>query len=176
MTARTRDEVADGEAATGALIRSATTSDIDAVTAIERVAFGDPWSRNAFASLVANPAVMFQVAVAPAALAGVAVLGYVVAWFAADEAEIGNIAVCPSARGRKLGARLLDVALGEAVRRGAATTYLEVRESNIAARRLYASRGFAVLGRRRGYYRHPVEDALVLGRSTAVAVEPRHAG
>ena len=42
--------------------------------------------------------------------------------------------------------------------------FLEVRESNVAARALYASRGFSAVGRRRGYYRHPVEDALVLRR------------
>jgi ribosomal-protein-alanine N-acetyltransferase len=42
--------------------------------------------------------------------------------------------------------------------------FLEVRESNSAARALYASRGFLAVGRRRGYYRSPVEDALVLRR------------
>jgi ribosomal-protein-alanine N-acetyltransferase len=40
--------------------------------------------------------------------------------------------------------------------------YLEVRESNTAARRLYASRGFEEMGRRRGYYKRPAEDAIVL--------------
>jgi ribosomal-protein-alanine N-acetyltransferase len=50
----------------------------------------------------------------------------------------------------------------EGRRRGALNMYLEVRESNDAARRLYASRGFLEIGRRRGYYRRPAEDAIVL--------------
>lgn len=145
-------------------LRPATHGDLDAVAAVERASFSDPWSRNAFAGLLANPAVLFLVA-----HAGGALVGYVVAWFAADESEIANVAVAPAARGRGVGARLLDAALAEAARRGAATTYLEVRESNGAARALYASRGFGELGRRRRYYRHPVEDALVLGRPTPAA-------
>ena len=159
------------------VLRTAHADDLDAVTAIEQSAFSDPWSRHAFATLVGNPAVLFLVARGsePAPRGAVPgdgpLLGYVVAWFAADESEIANIAVAPAARGRGVGAMLLDAALAEAVRRGAATTYLEVRESNAAARRLYASRGFRELGRRRRYYRAPVEDALVLGRPTGAPVD-----
>jgi len=65
-------------------------------------------------------------------------------------------------RRQGIGASLLDAALAEGRRRGAQNMYLEVRESNSAARRLYASRGFEELGRRRGYYKRPVEDAIVL--------------
>jgi ribosomal-protein-alanine N-acetyltransferase len=88
-----------------------------------------------------------------------------VAWFAADEGEIANLAVREPTRRRGIGAALLDAALAEGTRRGAANMYLEVRESNEAARRLYASRGFEEIGRRRRYYRHPVEDAIVLRRA-----------
>ena len=145
-------------------LRPATPADLDEVAAIETASFSDPWSRRAFAGLLDNPAVLFLAARAPDG----PLLGYLVAWFAADEGEIANIAVTPAARGRHVGARLLDAALAEGARRGAATTYLEVRESNAPARALYVSRGFAELGRRRRYYRHPTEDALVLGRPTPV--------
>src|SRR5436309_1957910 len=64
--------------------------------------------------------------------------GYVVAWLAADEAEIANLAVAPSLRGLGVGAALLDASLREVARRGASAVYLEVRESNVAARGLYA--------------------------------------
>ena len=47
---------------------------------------------------------------------------------------------------------------------GVRSLYLEVRESNVAARALYDSEGFAAVGRRRGYYRNPLEDALLLRR------------
>lgn len=143
-------------------VRAAGARDVGAVAAIEQASFGDPWSAHAFAGLLDNPAVLFAVA----ELAG-GVVGYVVAWFAADEAEVANVAVAAVARGRGVGGLLVDTALAESARRGAATVYLEVRESNAPARRLYAARGFAEVGRRRRYYHHPVEDALVLARRIA---------
>jgi [ribosomal protein S18]-alanine N-acetyltransferase len=73
-----------------------------------------------------------------------------------------NLAVVPDFRGRGLGAGLLDAGL-EAVRnRGGTEVFLEVRASNAVAQSLYAGRGFRTEGRRRGYYRRPDEDALVL--------------
>jgi [ribosomal protein S18]-alanine N-acetyltransferase len=72
--------------------------------------------------------------------------------------------VAPEVRGQGVGARLLDDALAAARRNGATAAYLEVRDSNAAARALYASRGFEQVGRRRNYYRKPVEDALVMRR------------
>ena len=86
-------------------------------------------------------------------------------WFAGDEGEIANLAVAPSARRHGIGAALLDASLGEARRRGVKQVYLEVRESNAAARALYERRGFSVVGRRKRYYRHPDEDALLLRRT-----------
>ena len=146
------------------LVRAATERDLDAVHAIELDAFSDPWSRGSFASLLRNPSVLFAVAEAPG---GGGVIGYVVAWFVVDEAEVANVAVNPEARGRGVGARLLDEALDVARSRGVSAVYLEVRDSNTAARALYASRGFEQVGRRRRYYRRPVEDALVMRRELA---------
>jgi ribosomal-protein-alanine N-acetyltransferase len=87
-----------------------------------------------------------------------------VAWFVTDEGEIANLAVDPARWGGGVGKILLDAALAEGARRGAESVYLEVRESNARARRLYASRGFEEVGRRKGYYRRPAEDAIVLRR------------
>jgi ribosomal-protein-alanine N-acetyltransferase len=135
--------------------------ELPAVAAIERRAFSDPWSPASFRALFGNPLVHF--AVAEDAETG-RVLGYVVAWFVADEAEIANLAVAGDARRAGVGARLLDHALEGAIGRRCNVVFLEVRESNTAARALYASRRFQVVGRRAGYYRKPVEDALVLRR------------
>lgn len=161
----------DAGAPVGAQVRAARPRDLPAVAAIEQASYGDPWSAGAFANLVDNPAVLFLVAED-----GRTVAGYLVAWFAADEAEIGNLAVSAPARGRGIGARLLDTAIAEATRRGAVTVYLEVRESNAVARRLYTSRGFAEVGRRPRYYRHPVEDALVLALPLAPAAARNETG
>ena len=153
-------------------LRHADRHDVDAVAAIEAISFSDPWSRASFASLVGNPQVLFAVADAAPPSDAPAVVGYVVAWFAADEAEIANLAAAPSVRGRGVGAALLDAALAEATHRGATAVYLEVRESNAAARALYASRDFAEVGRRRNYYRRPLEDALVLRRDLPADAAP----
>lgn len=138
-------------------LRAGTLADVDAVVEIERACFSDPWTRESFASVARRPEVIFRVA----ELDGV-VAGYLVAWFAADEGELANVAVAPGMRGRGVGAALVDELLADAARRRVEAVYLEVRESNQAARALYASRGFADVGRRRHYYRRPVEDALVL--------------
>ena len=132
--------------------------DLPAVSAIERVAFTDPWSEKSFREALAHPAVYFAAARGD----GGEVLGYVVAWFVADEGQIANLAVNPDAWGGGVGRMLLDAALAEAGLRKAENVYLEVRDSNERARRLYKSRGFEEVGRRKGYYRRPVEDAIVL--------------
>ena len=49
---------------------------------------------------------------------------------------------------------------------GCQSVYLDVRESNDAALYLYTSCGFRVVGRQEGYYRRPIEDALLMAKQT----------
>jgi ribosomal-protein-alanine N-acetyltransferase len=149
--------VAGREPRAPVVLRAARDEDIPAVLAIEQAAFGDPWSRSAFIELVDDPRVAFLIADL-----GGNVRGYVVAWFVLDEGEIGNLAVAADARRHGIGSRLLDGAIGAVRKARVDSLYLEVRDSNDAARALYASRGFVEVGRRRDYYRRPKEDALVL--------------
>jgi ribosomal-protein-alanine N-acetyltransferase len=93
-----------------------------------------------------------------------AVCGLVAFRVIADEAEILNLAVDSSQRRRGIGSRLIDDAIAASKAAGAKRIFLEVRDSNEAARNFYARVGFAEAGRRRRYYRQPVEDALVLVR------------
>ncbi|MDQ3523203.1 MAG: ribosomal protein S18-alanine N-acetyltransferase, partial [Gemmatimonadota bacterium] len=79
-----------------------------------------------------------------------------------DEAELGNVAVAPEARACGVADTLVRAVLERIRQRGARACFLEVRESNLAAQRLYRRRGFEVVGRRRAYYSRPVEDALVM--------------
>jgi len=143
------------------ILRPASEDDVAEVAAMERRCFADPWPAAAFTSLPENPSVFFVVA-----RSGVdgQLSGYVVGWHVMDEAELANLAVAPAARRRGVGRLLLDRMLDDARERGTARVFLEVRESNAAARRLYASRGFAEVGRRKKYYRSPDEDALILRR------------
>jgi ribosomal-protein-alanine N-acetyltransferase len=143
-------------------ISAATRADLPAVAAIEQAVFADPWSARSFQQLMDNRAIYFMCARQPG---GEAVLGYIVAWFVADEGQIANLAVAVDASGQGIGRQLLDAALDEGRTRGTEAVYLEVRDSNQRARQLYRSRGFQEVGRRRGYYRRPVEDAIVLRRT-----------
>lgn len=93
------------------------------------------------------------------------VIGVVVSRAAAGEAELLNLAVLPGWRRRGLGGLLLARALSEMQDAGAESIFLEVRESNLPARSFYTSAGFVMAGRRRAYYRNPVEDALILSRT-----------
>lgn len=117
-----------------------------------------PWSQVEFEDLLANPLVF--------ALhePGGFLLGRVVA----GEAELLTVAVAPDQRCAGLGHRLVTAFLAEVTRRGGESAFLEVAESNVAARALYAASGFQPVGRRRAYYHRPdgtAEDALILVRS-----------
>jgi len=87
--------------------------------------------------------------------------GFLVAHEVAGEWEIENIAVAGAARRRGLGTRLLGEFLKLARAEGATAVFLEVRESNHAARLLYEKWSFEERGRRSGYYTQPQEDAIV---------------
>lgn len=147
----------------------ATSADLPEVVALERVCYSDPWPASAFASLPDNARVFFSIARDDVRRR---VTGYVVAWFVMDEGELANLAVAPGDRRRGTGRALLDAMLADAASRGTAQVYLEVRESNEAARRLYASRGFEEVGRRKQYYRSPKEDALILRRTLKPKQDP----
>jgi len=124
---------------------------------IERRSFTSPWEETTFRGLMRRPSAALFVAEVHGE-----VVGYSVAWYAADEAELGDLAVHPEWRGRGIGAALLRHNVSEAVRRDIRFVYLEVREGNAAARQLYESAGFEIVGVRRKYYAEPPEDAVVM--------------
>ncbi len=127
---------------------------------IERRCFGDPWSEASFREALRASWSFGLVAENPDQ-----VIGYVVAREAAGTGEILNLAVDLPHRRRGIARSLLEAALAALRRRRAEEVYLEVRASNEAAQGLYRRAGFVPVGRRRGYYRNPAEDALVLRRS-----------
>ena len=90
------------------------------------------------------------------------VVGFIVARQVEGEWEIENIAVTGPARRCGLGTRLLGEFLDLVRERGGKVVFLEVRESNLAARALYGKWAFLEVGRRKMYYQDPPEDALIL--------------
>lgn len=90
------------------------------------------------------------------------VVGFIVGRQVADEWEIENIAVTGAARRCGLGSRLVGELLDLVRSRGGKSVFLEVRESNLAARSLYEKWAFLEVGRRKMHYQNPTEDALLL--------------
>ena len=89
------------------------------------------------------------------------VQGFLIAKQIGPEWELENIAVAAGAQRRGLASALLGQFLDVVKQRGGESVFLEVRESNAPARALYAKHGFVDTGRRRLYYQHPAEDAVL---------------
>jgi len=88
--------------------------------------------------------------------------GFLIGRQTKDEAEVLNLAVAPTNRRGGEGGALLLAAIEEFQRRGASRLFLEVRESNANAIAFYVKHGFSRSGRREGYYRDPIEAAIVM--------------
>ncbi len=140
-------------------IREARSEDASALWETEELSFPDPWSEADFGNLLSAPGVEGWIC-----WAGTRLSGYVIVRSAGEEAEILNLAVAPEFRRRRVALRLLGRGLETLLERGVHKVFLEVRRSNGAARALYHRLGFALAGVRRGYYRKPLEDAMVLRR------------
>lgn len=147
----------------GCRLRAVSSADLPALAALERLSFSDPWSVPEL-----REALAWTGAVAVAAEDDdQAVIGYVLGRVIVDEGEILTIAIDPERRRGGIGRQLLDAVLAAMVDRGVHAAWLEVRVSNDAARTMYASAGFVATGVRRGYYRRPPEDAIILRRELA---------
>ena len=125
---------------------------------IERLCFPDPWSRNMLAEELDNALSAFLVALDGAGR----VAGYAGLQVILDEGTVTNIAVRPDCRRQGVAGQLLQVFLDFAQGNRLAFLTLEVRASNYPAIALYGSRGFRGVGRRKNYYEHPKEDAVIM--------------
>lgn len=141
-------------------IREAKFNDLPRIIEIERLSFAQPWSPNSFRRELSLSFSRTLLAMRPEA--GVPVVaGYLCRWLVAGEMHVLNIAVHPDHRRTGVGTALLSEAVAEAERKQAQLVILEVRRSNLPARRLYRRLGFQERRLRRNYY-GPGEDALVM--------------
>jgi ribosomal-protein-alanine N-acetyltransferase len=140
-------------------IRPASPADIPAMMRLVRhSATAAQWSREQFEQVFGeDPPRRVALVIEEA----VGVEGFLVAHEVAGEWEIENIAIAGAARRRGLGTRLLGAFLDQTQAQQATAVFLEVRESNHAARLLYEKWAFVESGRRPGYYTQPQEDAIV---------------
>jgi ribosomal-protein-alanine N-acetyltransferase len=137
--------------------------DLEAVLEVEQQSFNNPTTREWYVSELQRPEVCFVYVIRTP---DCPVAGFCAFWRVLDQIHINNLAIRPDFRQRGLARLLLVKVLEEASGLGAASATLEVRRSNAAARRLYESAGFRLAGVRTSYYTKPIEDALILTRST----------
>jgi ribosomal-protein-alanine N-acetyltransferase len=137
--------------------RTLREADVPRMMEIERASFSTPWREHTFRGLLLRGDTDLL-----AAERGGRLVGYAICWTVLDQAELGNVAVDPAERGHGIGGALVDQAVRAVGARGAHELFLEVRESNHDAQSIYRRKGFEAIGRRRAYYSHPTEDALVM--------------
>lgn len=144
-------------------VREMTAADIEAVARLEAQIFSVPWTAQGFADTLHREDILFLVAYEKNRLAG-----YAGVYCTADEGEITNVAVAPSARRRGVARALMHTLIGMLADRQIFRIVLEVRTSNEPAIRLYEQNGFSVVGTRKNFYEKPVEDAYVMVREPIV--------
>ena len=140
-------------------ITQAEMRHLDALLRLEQQCFSIPWTRGQLEAELPDAHHEFLVAEA-----GDEVLGYVGMMYVLDEGYISNVAVAPAYRRRGLASSLITELLRRAEALSLSFVTLEVRESNEAAISLYEGFGFAPVGRRKGYYDAPKEDAILMTR------------
>ena len=130
------------------------------VARLEQECFVEPWSEKSLEMLLADSG--FGIV----ALIDGKVVGYGGVMIALDEGQITDVAVSGEYRRRGIGMEIVKAMTAESKKRGLATLYLEVRESNRAARELYLACGFEECGMRKNFYRRPTEAAVLMNYKT----------
>ncbi len=139
-------------------VRKMTVEDIPAVVELDQKSFSLPWPERSFRfELTDNPASRCWVAEVDGKI-----VGMIVVWLIVDEAHVATLATHPDFRRHGIAKKLLSHALRYLIYEGAQSSFLEVRESNIAAQEMYRQFGYQESGRRRRYYKDNDEDAILM--------------
>ncbi|MBG0786026.1 MAG: ribosomal protein S18-alanine N-acetyltransferase [Anaerolineaceae bacterium] len=145
------------------VLRPMTLADLPQVEALDRECFPTPWPKDAFHhELTRNPHAFCWVAEVTSPAGQTEIVGDIVVWLVVDEAHVSTLAVSPSYRQQHIAQRLLAHVLRICLEKGAVLSMLEVRQSNLAAQRLYQKFGFLAVGERPGYYQDTKEDAVLM--------------
>ncbi|MBQ7071108.1 MAG: ribosomal protein S18-alanine N-acetyltransferase [Ruminococcus sp.] len=135
-------------------IRPMVLADCEAVAAIEKECFSQPWSRQEFENQLTLSIARTYVCDEDGL-----VIGFINVWVVEGEINLNNIALTEKSRGRGLGRALIEYMENN---EQAERCNLEVRVSNERAIGLYRSLGFEEVGLRKGFYSEPTEDALLM--------------
>lgn len=147
------------------IVRELKVEDSAAVAEMEQQIFSDPWSEKSVMETVQQ-----KQSVCFAAEKAGHLLGYLLAYHAADEAEIARIAVQKEARRQGAAGKLMQALEHYCEEHKMEKLLLDVRESNEAARSFYTKNGFVEDGIRQGFYTNPSEDAVLMSRQLGADV------
>ena len=137
--------------------RKMIAADSEEVAALESKIFSMPWKRDDFWRMTENKNAVYIVG-----LLDEKIIAYAGAWLSFGDAEVMNIAVDENFRGQGYGKKIFAELIKICMEHGATAITLEVRESNIAAIKLYESFGLKSVGVRKNYYDNPTENALIM--------------
>ena len=140
------------------IVEAMRIDDLGEVHEIERASFSAPWPPNAYLSELQTNRLAHYLVVRVDSR----VVGFGGIWLMVDEAHVTTFAIHPDWRRLRLGERLIIALLDVALERRAGEATLEVRLSNLPARRLYEKYGFRPVGIRPRYYTDNGEDALIM--------------
>lgn len=138
-------------------IEAMTLNHVDHVLEISKESFPISWSRNSFINEIKNPLAHYLVAIFDTK-----VVGFVGVWIVVGEANITNIAVSNSFRGKGIGNLLMENIINLCKENHTKDMNLEVRASNITAQNLYEKFGFVKETVRKKYYEDNKEDAIIM--------------
>lgn len=137
--------------------RLAIETDLEQIYEIEQASMNCPWSLKSYEEAFSSDNALIMVAESDGVLAGFSVF-----YLMAPEAELPDIVVAEDFRGNGIGRFLLEKSFEELKNRDVNTIFLEVRVSNLTARKLYENTGFEEIGKRKYFYSNPVEDAICM--------------
>ncbi len=138
-------------------IKNMELSHVEAIAALEKQCFSDPWPVAGILPELKNPLSYWLVA-----MDGEQLAGYIGSQSCPPEADVMNVAVAPQYRRQGIAQSLIEALVAALKEKGITSLALEVRVSNEPAIALYGKLGFLQVGRRPNYYRNPKEDACIL--------------
>lgn len=140
-------------------IRLMRENDLEEVMPIERQLFSSPWSEESYKNALKNSGTIFLVVEDEDEI-----IGYAGSYYSVGQADVATIGVVKDRQREGIAQQLLEALLDELRNKMTDTVFLEVRESNWAAIKLYRKFDFELVGIRSDYYDNPKENAIIMKR------------